>query len=293
MIIAHKLGRSSKNDFKLPLDLFGYLLRSFEFSQYLAVMDVGAFVGAFPEQIFSRKDEFSKIDIHCFDANKYNIDFIKGLSIANEIQLNHKALIADDCDEVTFSIPRTSYVDSTHKRSWGGRVIANSTTGNEDQIIVPATNISNYLSSNGISTPGLVKIDVQGGELDVVKGAGHQLRDIPLIHMECQLNHSRDIHFIEFMENNGFEVIFDEYQFGIKFDDENKLISLLEQLSIGIRRNHGPGCIFAYSTEKVTDLIAFLRNEGPKYFTYFQTDLMCINKKILPNWKSWLTSKQS
>ena len=184
---------------------------------------MGAFRGALPEQLTTRKDEFFAVNIHCFDANKWNIDFIKDLKFSNPINLNHKALIAGDSNEATFSISRTSYLDSRNKRSWGGRVITNSTKENEDQIIVPATNLSDYLSSSGISTPGLLKIDVQGGELEVVKGAKNHLKNIPLIHMECQLNHNKDIDFIEFMESEGLEVLFDEYQIGTKVNDKNEL----------------------------------------------------------------------
>ena len=59
-----------------------------------------------------------------------------------------------------------------------------------------------------MNVPGLVKIEIQGGELDAIKGAKNYLKEIPLVYMECQLNSHNDIHFIEFMQNAGFEVFF-------------------------------------------------------------------------------------
>ena len=285
LLEAHFLKVTSKGDFSLPLNLYSNLLKTTSPRNYLNAFDAGAFRGAFPERIAARSKEFQKVNIHCFDANKHNLDFIRDADIYPEITLNNVALIEGDQSEVIFSIPSTSYVDETRQRSWGGRVISKSELKHEDQFIVAAMSLCRYISINDLTAPGLLKIDVQGGELDVVKGASSYLKSIPLVHMECQLNGNRDINFVHYMQDQNFEVLFDEYQVGLKNESD---IDLLEKLNIEIRHHINSSCIFcnSSSSSSAVELLNFLKKEGQNHFSYFQTDLMCINKTIINDWKT-------
>lgn len=287
LILPHLLDSVSTSKFSLPLNLYSHLLSTIDSSKYLEVLDVGSFKGAFIDALNRRKNEFPDVKVHCFDAFQKNIKYLENNIQYANLALNHSAVVEGEHPEVTFSIPRNSYTDEGN--TWGGRAVtkerACSLSNIEDQITVPAVNLSNYIANTRMNVPGLVKIDIQGGELDAIKGAKNYLKEIPLVYMECQLNSHNDIHFIEFMQNAGFEVFFDEYQIGTHLDGKEMLTDILNHLNIAVTQYLDHGCIYCHSNGPLEKLMSFLKKDGNRVFTYFQTDLVCINKNIIKNWR--------
>jgi FkbM family methyltransferase len=97
--------------------------------------------------------------------------------------------------------------------------------GIKETIVVPTDRLENILSTADILRPCLMKIDVQGGELNVLKGIGHLLDGIDYIYLE--------VSFIELYERQPL------------FAELNKFLNsagynLLGTANSYVSRVHGP-----------------------------------------------------
>ena len=137
--------------------------------------------------------------------------------------------------------------------------------------------------------PDFVKLDLQGGELEAIKGLGKMLTDVKLLYIETQLMGNEQA--CQYLAENGFVVSFDKFQFGLLSNTGQVPIKQLRDLGIVIDRMYLPNgsgmplVIFGY-LEKGRDLFdgysfstdtkAALKKIG---IEYFQTDAICINTK--------------
>jgi FkbM family methyltransferase len=55
------------------------------------------------------------------------------------------------------------------------------------KIEVPMFALENYVRKNALCTPSLLKLDTQGSELDILRGAGRILKDVDAVLCECWL----------------------------------------------------------------------------------------------------------
>lgn len=94
------------------------------------------------------------------------------------------------------------------------------------------------LADEGIPRFDFVKLDLQGGELDALKGMGDKLKEAKLLYIETQLLHNWDV--LSFLSENGFFLLFDRLQFG--FDSSTKYLPFeaLNKCGITIDRMHLP-----------------------------------------------------
>lgn len=58
----------------------------------------------------------------------------------------------------------------------------------ERVVSVPSTTIDSYLADRGIGNPSLFKLDTQGSELDILKGAVNSLEDVCMLDIEVEFN---------------------------------------------------------------------------------------------------------
>jgi FkbM family methyltransferase len=71
------------------------------------------------------------------------------------------------------------------------------------------TTLDGLIDAHGLAMPDLIKIDTQGSELDILKGAGHALCQAVLVYLECSLVECNEggpllKDYLEFMGDHGF-----------------------------------------------------------------------------------------
>jgi FkbM family methyltransferase len=154
------------------------------------VLDVGANVGGFAGDILLRAP---LAEVHCFEPNtsayadlesnatRYNV--LKGrlrcftLPAAVGSRVETRDLIVTGFEEASSLLAVTDHcrrgwpsVDFSNKRRESVRVIR----------------LDDYLNRHGLKTIKLLKIDVQGFELEVLRGLGDRLTDVEYIVAEVQ-----------------------------------------------------------------------------------------------------------
>ena len=87
-------------------------------------------------------------------------------------------------------------------------------TGNHEDLVaqkITTTTLNNVVSQNNLPYPDFIKIDVQGAEIDILKGANNVLENCKLLYLECPvfenfnknnlnilnyINHAKELGFI-------------------------------------------------------------------------------------------------
>lgn len=189
---------------------------------------------------------------------------------------------------LNFVVPHRQTADSA---AWGRGTSYNGFVGdsrhhpNYESIAVEAVRLEDNLGM----LPDFVKLDLQGGELDAIKGLGNMLADVKLLYIETQLLGQELA--CQFLAERGFIITFDKFQFGLLANTGQVPIRQLEQLGICIDRmylpsgtgmplilfgymKHGRDLFDGYSFSQETK--DTLKKAGVEYF---QTDAICINSK--------------
>lgn len=140
------------------------------------VFEVGARYG---DETIELQKTFSNSIIHSFECNPKTIDICKKkLSLTNEIFFNDFGL--GDKEE---NLPFYSYIQNND----GASSFLKRIDFNKTQIqtgIIKIKTLENYIRDNNIKKIDVLCIDVQGYELNVLKGAGDFIKKINYIIME-------------------------------------------------------------------------------------------------------------
>jgi FkbM family methyltransferase len=145
------------------------------------IFDVGANKGQYLNMIFNEltgKDA----EIHAFEPGKYTFEILKQNSPDSpKIKLNNIALSSRDGELSLYYNEEGSGLASLTKRKLDHFNIAFSKSEK-----VKVTTLDNYCRNNGISHIHLLKLDVEGHELDVLKGAASMFssRSIDIVTFE-------------------------------------------------------------------------------------------------------------
>lgn len=148
----------------------------------------------------SNRGQFSIIARYCYPNAK-----IIAFEPLKEASLVYKSIFKKDKDVTLYEfaigekiknevLHITAKDDSSSLLSLKLQKIMFPKSGNEiRQIKVRVFNLSSILKENEIQSPSLLKIDVQGYELNVLKGAGELISKFNFIYVECS--------FVELYEN--------------------------------------------------------------------------------------------
>ena len=136
------------------------------------VYDVGAHRGSWSE---AGLDLFPRAQFHCFDPLPYAEDWASKEPRACFYQL----LLGD----------REAQVPFFSTGSTGDSIYRETTAWYRDQQpeLLSMNRLERVVAERRLPSPDLLKIDAQGAELDILRGATSLLPDISLIQLECSL----------------------------------------------------------------------------------------------------------
>ena len=136
------------------------------------VLDVGANLGQFAYKI---KKEFPKVYVVSVEANKHCEPRLKNKSMADEV---HIVALGDKVETKTF------YYDKNKPKGKGHSFYKQVGINSFDEMTVTVETGDNYFKDKSFD---LIKIDVQGAELDVIKGANALIKKSKYLILELAL----------------------------------------------------------------------------------------------------------
>ena len=142
------------------------------------VFDVGANVGLWSESVLTLNQH---IELHCFEPNLFAYEkLVKQLSSYSEnVIINNFALGSSPDEKLLYIFDEGSPLNSLWKRK-GLESYGHSTPRTVEKVKIGT--LSNYCSENHISNIDFIKIDVEGHELEVIKG-GRELFENQRVNM--------------------------------------------------------------------------------------------------------------
>ncbi len=171
-----KLGTSKEeNAFQVQKRLFGDI-------SDIIIFDVGAYIG----QVTSiYKNTFPTAVIHCFEPFPESFEKLHQLCGDKSINAYNTAL-ADKEGVATFQINTDSTCNSFFPRPENGMRYYSEQSRNIREIQVQTTTLDGFCEKLGIPAIDILKLDVEGAEIKVLKGAIKKLgnKQIKLIYSE-------------------------------------------------------------------------------------------------------------
>ena len=168
------------------------------------IFDVGAYVGD-TAQLY--QNYFPRYKIYSFEPSFESYDYLNNRFIDNSnIDIVNQALASNiEIRKLYLSnFPNLNSLHKPNERSWGFE--------DEKYIQVETTTLDAFCSKNNINHIDILKLDVQGSELDVLKGGKEILKEgkISLINIEWQVvqlyeNHHEYYKIAEFLADYDFE----------------------------------------------------------------------------------------
>ena len=130
------------------------------------VFDIGANVGDYSKIITSTQPNIS---LHCFEPSPITFSILSNNIITKNVKLNNVGVGSSDGSMDLFTFGDGSKINSLYKRAglengWG---IQSQRHSEKVKIIT----LDNYAAVNNITNISFVKVDVEGHELEVLKGA--------------------------------------------------------------------------------------------------------------------------
>ncbi len=174
----------------------GKFFKSFQLNNNIDyVYDIGAFKGEWSE--FYKKTSLSKSKFILFEANESHSKIL--------YKKNFKffcAILSDKEKKVDFFNNEDSTGDSYYKENTFQHKYLKPKT-------LSTTTLDYLVQKNNLPKPHLIKIDTQGSEIDILKGARETIEDCKLIYLECPIaklnNNDLDInHYLKYLNSINF-----------------------------------------------------------------------------------------
>lgn len=158
------------------------------------VADVGAQIGYIT--LAMATIDTGKVTVHAFEPEPNNIRRLRNNVALNpgvDVRIIEKA-VSDTNQAIRLYLSK-DHNAGTHSTISGG------TNVSDEFVEIPAVTLDDYVREQGLTALRLVKIDVEGGEYEVIKGAHETLRTLrPIVLMELSdaLQESRGFSTVEF-----------------------------------------------------------------------------------------------
>lgn len=168
------------------------------------VVDAGAFQGDWTMQALEINPA---LQIHCFEPCKQNFGLL-AKNVGSRAKINECGLSDADATADFFAFSKVGQASSLYRRD--GSPSALGTQGTAETVLLKT--LDGYSSEQGIKQIDLLKIDVEGHELAVLKGAARMLEESRIARIQFEYSsaniHSRvffkDIY--EFLRDFGYLV---------------------------------------------------------------------------------------
>ena len=184
------------------------------------VLDIGSRWG---QDSLILKNLFPAAKIYAFECTPFSIEHWKENVDDEDIILVEKAA-CDFTGETKFYVNNADKTITPHPHGNQGAnslFKANHTypyeTYIQDEIVVPCTTISDWAAENNIKKIDVVWMDIQGAELEALKGMGSLIKTIRDIHLEVEfrpvyLGQPLFDEIDEFLKEFGFKFVCFEYK---------------------------------------------------------------------------------
>lgn len=253
------------------------------------ILDIGFFKGAFTKAALDTLQGFN-LRIYAFEANPENVRvYSSAFDSIEEVVIFQKA-IGSSPGFFNLHVHKSSILDNG--TSYGGLLIGNNevrpSMEGPDFLKVPVETIciSDFLRGYDF-IPDLIKIDVQGGGLNVLKGVGDSIYNVPVIFCEVQLLELQDKSLIQYLESHGFDIYIDTFQFGLKQEEvgAQEIKDFLKNIGLELIAEYGLGCIYARLIEPRSCFTEYglVKDRTNDVFTYFQADIIALNINMYPS----------
>ncbi len=142
-------------------------------------LDIGAYNGTWAQEL---KRAFPAVRMHCFEAQDKMEPMLVALTKRHKDIGYTKALLgADSSQTAEFHV-----LDTKHGST--GSSIFKETTGFESTVVkMPIQTVDEILASVNFPAPNFIKIDVQGAEIEVLKGATNAMKTAEVLVAEMSL----------------------------------------------------------------------------------------------------------
>ena len=131
------------------------------------IFDVGAYDGRISKTFF---EKFPKAHIHAFEPFPQSFEKLRNLQKSYQNLVIHNCAISDSIGNKDLHVnsfaPTNSLYESNTINAYHDNLMKTNNI-----ISVKTDTIDNYCKSNSIETIDILKMDIQGGELDALKGA--------------------------------------------------------------------------------------------------------------------------
>ena len=154
-------------------DLFYYLENSLISFNLETVYDIGASDGSFTNNIKQYMHEDTKY--HLFEPYQY-----PEIKVDADHQW-HRVYLSDVARKVNFYINDEFHTGNSYYRE------DTEAFDNIDPVEVTTVSLDKYVAENNLPLPDLIKIDTQGSELDILKGAEYCLKNASVLIVELPL----------------------------------------------------------------------------------------------------------
>lgn len=154
-------------------DLFYYLENSLISFNLETVYDIGASDGSFTNNISQYLHEDTKY--HLFEPYQY-----PEIKVDSDHQW-HRVYLSDVARKVKFYINDEFHTGNSYYRE------DTEAFDNIDPVEVTTISLDKYVAENNLPLPDLIKIDTQGSELDILKGAEYCLKNASVLILELPL----------------------------------------------------------------------------------------------------------
>jgi len=149
------------------------------------VFDVGAHMGYYTEQFA----DHAKGEVHAFEPNLESFEHLQRNVKLNDFQnaVLKPLGVSSSPGELTLQVPRNEASGSASFQEHHG-------LGASDPVMAKVTTLDDYFAANDLKRIDTMKIDVEGHELEVIKGANQLLSDNLVRRLFLEWNETTSAH---------------------------------------------------------------------------------------------------
>jgi FkbM family methyltransferase len=134
--------------------------------------------------------------VHCFEPDPSNAALLERNVGSSEGVVVQRAAVGREDGELLLHISPISAMHSLKESASGGRTVP-----------VRVHALAGYMRAHAIRTVDVLKLDVEGSELDVLEGLGERLADVSVIVGECHETLVDESAFYRHLERFGFRAV--------------------------------------------------------------------------------------